>query len=337
MQALHARAAAGLPFYEEISAPVAPLGRHRVARVPQEPRRHRGHAGAPAARGPDAGRSREVAGRDREHVRVHRRGEGGIGRRHPAGSRAQGGRRDRPRRRRGLHGPEVRPGPRRRDPRGRPLHRPRRAREGARGRARPAVASALHGQAARDAPVRRPRAPRPDAPQGLRVPEGRRGVQQPLHVLHDPADARPHALAHDRVAREGGAVPRGAGRQGARPHLAGHDALRRGPRTRPHRPRGPGRESPERNVVSLGPVSLRVSEDAPPGRLRAHGERAALPSVCRHAPPARLTPHPRLHETRRGRGQLSPTIRRNPKESSRTSRCARRSSSGSRERKRKIS
>ncbi len=46
---------------------------------------------------------------------------------------------------------------------------------------------------------------RPDAPQGLRVPEGRRGVQQPLHVLHDPADARPHALADDRVAREGGA------------------------------------------------------------------------------------------------------------------------------------
>ena len=60
-------------------------------------------------------------------------------------------------------------------------------------------------EAARDAPLRRARAARPHAPQGLRLPEGRRGLQQPVHVLHDPPDARPHALADGRVARDGGA------------------------------------------------------------------------------------------------------------------------------------
>ena len=44
----------------------------------------------------------------------------------------------------------------------------------------------------------------------------------------------------------GGPVSRGAGREGARPDLAGHDALRRGPRPRAHRPRDARRSPPRR-------------------------------------------------------------------------------------------
>ena len=281
--------------------------------MPEEPRRHRGDAGASAARGVDADGSGEVARRHREHVRLHRLGQGGVRRGDPPRGRAQGGGGDRPRRRGGLHGAEVRERARRRDSRSGPLHRSRRAGECAGRRAGPAVAPALHRQAARDAPLRRALAARPHAPQGLRVPEGGRGLQQPVHVLHDSPDARPHALADGRVAREGGAGARGAGREGARPHLAGHDALRRGPRPGKDGPRAARRRAPRRDVLPLGPVPVRVPEDAAPRRLRAHGEGDALRPVRRHAAPARVAEDPRGHETRRRCRQLSPTIRRNPK------------------------
>ena len=44
---------------------------------------------------------------------------------------------------------------------------------------------ALHGQAARDAALRRALPARALAASGLRVSEGRRGMRQPVHVLHD--------------------------------------------------------------------------------------------------------------------------------------------------------
>ena len=267
-----------------------------------------------AARGLDADGSGEIARRHREHVRLHRFGQGGVRRGDPPRGGAEGGGGDRPRRRGGLHGAEVREGARRRDSRGGPLHRSRRAGERSRRGAGPAVASALHREAARDAPLRRARAARPHATQGLRVPEGLRGLQQPLHVLHDPPDARPHALADGRVAREGGAGARGAGRQGARPHLAGHDAIRRGPRPRPDGPHGARDGAPRGDVVPVDPLPLRVPEDAPRLRLRAHGEGAAFRPVRRHAAPARLAEDPRRDEERRRRGELPEAVRGDPRD-----------------------
>ena len=59
------------------------------------------------------------AGRPRQHLRIHRPRQGGVRRDDPRAGRAQAARRDRPRRRRGLHGAEVRPGARGGDPGGR--------------------------------------------------------------------------------------------------------------------------------------------------------------------------------------------------------------------------
>ena len=134
------------------NVPEAPLRRNRLARLPEEPRRHRGDARLPAARGAHARRPRLLPRRHRQHLRLHRPGQGGVGERRPRAGAAEGGGRDRPGRRRGVHGPEVRRRARGRDPRGGPLHRSRRAGEGAGRGARPPVAPAIHR------PSRSPRA-----------------------------------------------------------------------------------------------------------------------------------------------------------------------------------
>src|SRR6185295_9840484 len=69
----------------------------------------------------------------------------------------------------------------------------------------------LPREAPRHAALRRGRAAGPVAPPGLRVPEGGGGLRQPVHVLHDPADAGKAAEPDDRVPRRGGARARGAG------------------------------------------------------------------------------------------------------------------------------
>ena len=213
--------------------------------MPEEPGRRRGDAGSPPAGGTRDRVRRPGARRRRQHVRLHRPGQGGIRRDDPRAGRTQETRRDRPRRGRGLHGPEIWPGAFGRDSRGRRVPGARRARERARSgasRRRPADAAAVHGQAARDETLRRAGAEGALAPPRVCVSQSGRGVRQPLHVLHDSPDAGNAAQPNDRFAGRGGLVARSAGRRRAGAHLAGHDALRRGPRDGPRRP-GPSRRS----------------------------------------------------------------------------------------------
>ena len=66
--------------------------RHAVPRLPQEPRGRRGHDGAPRRGGLPARRGREAGGRDRrQHLRLHRPGEAGVGGRHPRDGAREGG------------------------------------------------------------------------------------------------------------------------------------------------------------------------------------------------------------------------------------------------------
>ena len=166
---------------------------------------------------------------------------------------------------------------------------------------RAAVAAAVHRQAARDAALRRGRAARPLAPPRLRVPEGRRGLRQPVHVLHDPADAGLPAQPHDRVARRRGAGARGPGRSEL--VLISQDTTRYGEDLGMKRegPRAARRGAPRRDGVPLDPVPLRLPEDARRLGARAHGARAALRAVRRHAAPARLPDDPRGDAPRRRR------------------------------------
>ena len=112
-----------------------------------------------------------------------------------------------------------------------------------------------------DAPLRRSVAPRPLPPPRLRLPQGRGGVRQPLHVLHDPADARPPAQPDNRLARGRSEVARGPGSLRARPDLTGHNPLRRRPGIEEKRAGAPGREAPRGDGVSLDPLPLRVSQN----------------------------------------------------------------------------
>ena len=130
---------------------------------------------------------------------------------------------------------------------------------------------------------------------GLRVPEGRRGLRQPVHVLHDPADARPAAQPHDRVARRRGAGARGAGRLGARPDLAGHDALRRGPRHGARRARAARRGAARRDVVSRGSASSTPTRRRSTTRSSSswRGSRASSPTSTSRSSTSRGRSSPR--------------------------------------------
>ena len=112
-------------------------------------------------------------------------------------------------------------------------------------------------------------AARPLAASGLRVPEGRRGLRQPLHVLHDPPDARPASAA----GRSRRSWPRRASLEAqgvSELVLISQDTTRYGEdlgmgRRRPRR--ASSRRCSRETSLSVDPLPLRLPEDA--RRLRA--------------------------------------------------------------------
>ena len=214
-----------------------------------------GHDIVPDARGPR---------RARQHVRLHRPREGGVGRGDPRAGRAQEAGRDRPGRRRGLHGPEVRaPSCRAEIPEvdsflG--LDELENA---------PAAAAGLPAlprftrQAARDAALRRAR-PRgcSRGTAGTRTSRSARAATTPARSARSPrcAGLQRSRTIESLVAEARSLEPQGVSR--ARPHLPGHDPLRRGPRDGPRRgSRGWSRRSatrrPFRGSASSTPIRRR--------------------------------------------------------------------------------
>ncbi len=233
--------------------------------MPEEPGRRRGHAGSPPAGGTRDRVRRPGARRRRQHVRLHRPGQRGIRRDDPRAGRAQEARRDRPRRGRGLHGPEIWPGAFGRDSRGRRVPGARRARERARSGA------SLAGLPTLPRFTDKPLATRLYDERAPRVLSRRRGYaylkvgegcDNPCTFCTIPQMRGNAAQPNDRFAGRGGLVARSAGRRRAGAHLAGHDALRRGPRDGPRRA-GPSRRSARgADGLPVDPLPLRVPQDA---------------------------------------------------------------------------
>ena len=87
------------------------------------------------------------------------------------------------------------------------------ARPAARGRRAGAARRRAAAAGARSHAGVRPHRAAPAHHPRLRLPEGRRGLQQPLHLLRDPALARPLPQPHHREPGGGGAAARGGGRR----------------------------------------------------------------------------------------------------------------------------
>ena len=255
--------------------------------MPQEPGRRRAHArAARPRRGGARGPGRGGRLRRRQHLCVHRPGQAGVDRDDPrvdglegpgAGPAAGGDR---------VSAPALRRGAPCRAAGGR---RPRRDRGAAthRGRGAPAgrAGGLGRGRAARlRLPRRRPaRAPRRGA---VRLREDRRGVQHGLHLLRDPAHARPAPEPAPRRRRGRGGAARAGRGPGGRARLPGHAGLGEGPA-------GAGalglRRPPPRalrDADPLAPLSL-----PPPGARDGRADREARtgprPALRRHADPAR--------------------------------------------------
>ena len=194
----------------------------------------------------------------RQHLQLHRRGEGGVDRRDPRPLALQTGRpreppdRHRPPRRALRNGAA-------RACRGRRLRRHRRlhgaAEAAGRGRAAPTYVGA-----ARAAAVRRAAHPG-DAVLHV-VPEDRRGLQPHLLVLHHPEDPRTAGEPRHRVAGGRGAPPRRFGRPRAQPDRAGPDQLRHRPRRR-REPRAASRRC-SRSTASSGSVCCTCTRSTSP-------------------------------------------------------------------------
>ena len=121
----------------------------------------------------------------------------------------------------------------------------------------------------------------------LRLPQGRRGVQQPVRVLSHPADAGPLPLAAARPTwwpRRDGSRRRGAG---ADPDRPGHHPLRRGSRSSVRAGPAACVELLRGHGDPLVAGPLRLPDDPRPGAARAHGGGAAAALLPRHPAPAR--------------------------------------------------
>ena len=292
---------------------------NRLPRLPEEPRRHRDDARATSMReGLDSRRPGLLPGRHRQHLRLHRPGQGRIGERGPpAGPAARRRERSTGSSSRGAWSRSTGPSSRRRFPRSITSSGSTSWRMYTGRRARPPFAPALHGQAACHAPLRRPRAARPDGTTRLRVPQSGRGVQQPVHLLHHPADARPPAVSRtvESLVREA-LLARGAGSLGARPDLAGHDPLRRGRRARSGGAHDTGLDpsSARRRCPGFVPLPDAYPKTLHESVLRLMARRTPVRSLCRHPAPARVAPGPCRDAPRRRSREPCPHVCRDARD-----------------------
>ena len=201
-------------------------------------------------------------------------------------------------RRHGMHGAAVRPRPGRgnagsgrRDRRASiPAHRP-----AAGPPARPARDPAGDSQAAPAHRLFLPEGHHHAPP--FRIPQDRRGVRPPVHVLHHPRYPGRPAEPHRRFARGRGPSAGRPGRRRAEPDLAGHHLVRQGPAGTGPVGR-PAHRAERRGGRALDPGAVQspraVHRQADPC-LRRPGTGLRL---HRHAAAAHIGPHARPHEPR---------------------------------------
>ena len=200
-------------------------------RLPEEPRGRRGHAGPAPGRRLPAGRGREAGGRDRrEHLRLHRPGEAGVGRRHPRDGAREGGGPGEAAGGHRLPHPALRRGPAPGDPGDRRHPRDRPGGGDRAGGRRGSHLADGGGAGPAHLGLRPHRAARPLDAAVARLREDQRGVRLHLLLLHHPEPAGPAPQPRGRGHRGGGRSARGPGRARDRPGGAGLDALRPRPR-----------------------------------------------------------------------------------------------------------
>ena len=152
-------------------------------------------------------------------------------------------------------------------------------------------------------------APRMLTTRGLRLPEGRRGLRQPVHLLRHPALARPVPQPADRRPRCRGAPARRAGRARALSDRPGHHPLRRGPGFAAGRHAAPGGGAAGGDRAALDPLSLRLSDHPRRRAAAVDGRRAAVCPLSRHPAPAQPAADPAGDAPRRLGGELSAPAR----------------------------
>ena len=150
----------------------------------------------------------------------------------------------------------------------------------------------------------------------LRLREDRRGLRLQVRVLHHPDAARALPEPPGRVDRPGSACARRARRQGAAPHLAGHDVLRHRP-TRARRARPPAARAQHDRRPRMDPPALPLSHDDRRRHARGDGRVRQGLQVHRPAAAARVEPGAEADEAARHEAALRHAARPHPRSRSR--------------------